>query len=263
MDGPHTMPEQPSEYQQRPNPPGSPARQRVLVVEDEPSIRTLLESTLRLAGFEVGSTATGHGALVAAERFRPDLLLLDVMLPDLDGFAVARGLRAAGVLTPVLFLTARSEVSDRIAGLSAGGDDYVTKPFSLEEVLLRIRAILRRTAPDGQSGAGDGANLRFADLELDDAAHEVRRAGRYIRLSPTEFNLLAFLMANRNRVLSKAQILDHVWRYDFDGDERIVETYIKYLRRKIDCVDPPLIHTVRGVGYCLRLPREQLDTAAP
>ena len=257
------MPGQTAEQQRPPSPAEPSPRHRILVVEDEPSIRTLLESTLRLAGFAVSTTATGHGALVAAERERPDLLLLDVMLPDLDGFAVARGLRAAGVLTPVLFLTARSEVSDRIAGLSAGGDDYVTKPFSLEEVLLRIRAILRRSAPDGRAELEEGATLRFADLELDEAAHEVHRAGRYVQLSPTEFNLLAFLMANRNRVLSKPQILDHVWRYDFDGDERIVETYIKYLRRKIDCVEPPLIHTVRGVGYCLRLPREQNDAAAP
>ncbi|XVQ15858.1 response regulator transcription factor [Spirillospora sp. CA-255316] len=236
-------------------------RDRVLVVEDEASIRVLLESTFRLAGYEVNSCDTGQGALLAVERFRPDLILLDVMLPDLDGLAVTEGLRAAGVRTPILFLTALGEVSDRIAGLAAGGDDYVTKPFSLEEVLLRVQAILRRSG----SGDGDGTRrdgvLRYADLELDEAAHEVHRAGEYIRLSPTEFSLLAYLLANPHRVLSKAQILDHVWRYDFDGDARIVETYVKYLRRKIDRFDPPLIHTVRGVGYCLRLPRGHPEAA--
>lgn len=233
----------------------TPAR-RILVVEDESSIRILLESTLRLAGYSVGTAETGHQALLEAERFRPELVVLDVMLPDLDGFAVTRGLRAAGLETPVLFLTARTEVSDRIEGLSVGGDDYVTKPFSLDEVLLRIRAILRRVSPE-TADTGVRGKLRYADLELDVQAHEVHRAGEYIRLSPTEFNLLSYLMANAGNVLGKNQILDHVWRYDFGGDGRIVETYVRYLRRKIDRFSPPLIHTIRGVGYCLRLPREQ------
>lgn len=231
---------------------------RILVVEDDPGIRYLLESALGLSGYQVSSATTGRGALLEVERFRPDLLLLDVMLPDLDGFEVTRNLRAVGVRTPVLFLTARTELDDRIAGLGAGGDDYVGKPFSIEEVLLRIRAILRRTGHDVPYEAGEDKAevLRFADLELDERSHEVHRAGEYVPLSPTEFRLLVFLMENPNRVLSKAQILDRVWGYDFSGDGRIVETYVRYLRRKIDHLDPPLIHTQRGVGYCLRLPRD-------
>ncbi|TYK51320.1 response regulator transcription factor [Actinomadura decatromicini] len=234
---------------------------RVLVVEDDDGIRVLLESTLRLSGYEVDSRGTGQGALLAVERFRPDLILLDVMLPDVDGLTVTASLRAVGVDTPILFLTALGEVGDRVAGLAAGADDYVTKPFSLEEVLLRVQAILRRSGATGNGTAPRDDVLRYADLVLDESAHEVHRAGEYIRLSPTEFSLLAYLMANPRRVLSKAQILDHVWRYDFNGDGRIVETYVKYLRRKIDRFDPPLIHTVRGVGYCLRLPREGAETA--
>ncbi|WP_075730942.1 response regulator transcription factor [Streptomyces acidiscabies] len=227
---------------------------RLLVVEDDPGIRMLLESTLRLSGYEVLGAATGREALRTVDESRPDLVLLDIMLPDLDGIEVTRGLRASGVRTPVLFLTARGELADRIAALSAGGDDYVPKPFSIEEVLLRIRAILRRTSPGSPDGAGAGV-LRFADLELDENAHEVHRAGEYVPLSPTEFNLLVYLMENTGRVLSKNKILNQVWGYDFAGDGRIVETYIKYLRRKIDRFDPPLLHTVRGVGYCLRLPQ--------
>ncbi|QFR01607.1 response regulator transcription factor [Streptomyces phaeolivaceus] len=244
-----------------PEPPAVPARHRLLVVEDDPGIRLLLESALRLSGYEVAGAATGLDALRDVEGFRPDLVLLDVMLPDLDGLAVTRSLRAAGVRTPVLFLTARDAVVDRIAGLTAGGDDYVTKPFSIEEVLLRIRAILRRTDLDhlAEAEGADSGILRFADLELDENAHEVHRAGEYIPLSPTEFNLLTYLMENAGRVLSKAKILNHVWGYDFAGDGRIVETYVKYLRRKIDRIDPPLLHTVRGVGYCLRLPRQGTD----
>ncbi|MEU6351464.1 response regulator transcription factor [Streptomyces sp. NPDC047072] len=237
-----------------PDPAAEPAPPRLLVVEDDPSIRMLLESALRLSGYEVHGSATGRDALRDVEDRRPDLVLLDVMLPDLDGLEVTRRLRAGGIRTPVLFLTARGELADRIAGLSAGGDDYVTKPFSIEEVLLRIGAILRRTSPDHLSGTDDGI-LRFADLELDENAHEVHRAGEYVPLSPTEFNLLTYLLENPNRVLSKSRILDQVWGYDFAGDGRIVETYIKYLRRKIDRFDPPLLHTVRGVGYCLRLPQ--------
>jgi two-component system, OmpR family, response regulator len=232
-----------------------PARAaRVLVVDDEPNISALLSATLRLVEFDVRVADSGHRALVAIEEFEPDLIVLDVMLPDVDGFDIARRLRATGHRTPVLFLTARDAVEDRICGLSAGADDYVTKPFSLEEVVLRIRAILRRTQPD-LDGPADSGVLRYADLELHEDAHEVRRAGRLIDLSPTEFNLLRYLMINAGRVVSKAQILDRVWKYDFGGDGRIVESYVYYLRRKIDKTDPPLIHTVRGVGYALRLPR--------
>ncbi len=232
-----------------------PARAaRVLVVDDEPNISALLSATLRLVEFDVRVAGSGHGALVAIEEFEPDLVVLDVMLPDLDGLAVARLLRANGSRVPVLFLTARDAVEDRISGLSAGGDDYVTKPFSLEEVVLRIRAILRRSRPEADDSADAGV-LRYADLELAEDAHEVRRAGRLVDLSPTEFNLLRYLMINAGRVVSKAQILDRVWKYDFGGDGRIVESYVYYLRRKIDKTGPPLIHTVRGVGYALRLPR--------
>jgi len=235
-----------------------PARAaRVLVVDDEPNISALLSATLRLVEFEVRVVDSGHRALVAVEEFEPDLVVLDVMLPDLDGFDVAKRLRATGSRVPVLFLTARDAVEDRISGLSAGADDYVTKPFSLEEVVLRIRAILRRSQPElaGEAAPADTGVLRYADLELDEDAHEVRRAGRLIDLSPTEFNLLRYLLINAGRVVSKAQILDRVWKYDFGGDGRIVESYVYYLRRKIDKTDPPLIHTVRGVGYALRLPR--------
>ncbi|MEU6730932.1 response regulator transcription factor [Nonomuraea wenchangensis] len=225
---------------------------KVLVVDDEPNIRDLLSEALELNGFAVRTAACGRQALEAVARERPDLLVLDVMLPDLDGFAVARRLRAADDGPLVLFLTAKDAVPDRIAGLTAGGDDYVTKPFSLEEVVLRIRAILRRARPPEEQG-GDGV-LRYADLELDEEAHLVRRAGRQIHLSPTEFSLLRYLMINAERVVSKAQILDRVWEYSFDGDSRIVESYISYLRRKIDRDGPPLIHTLRGVGYRLQGP---------
>lgn len=235
-------------------------RRRLLVVEDEPSICTLLESTLRLTGYDVNSADTGQAALVEAERVAPDLVLLDVTLPDLNGFEVTRRLRAAGNDVPVLFLTARTGLDDRLTGLSVGGDDYVPKPFSIEEVLLRIEAILRRTGAAPPPSATERV-LSYADLELDENAHELHRAGEYIPLSPTEFKLLGYLMENATRVVSKVQILNHVWSYDFAGDARIVETYIKYLRKKIDRFDPPLIHTVRGVGYCLRLPRDRTGTA--
>ncbi|WP_312033957.1 response regulator transcription factor [Actinoplanes sp. TBRC 11911] len=232
-----------------------PARAaRILVVDDEPNISALLSATLRLVEFDVRVAETGHSALAVIEEFDPDLVVLDVMLPDLDGFDVAKRLRSTGRRVPVLFLTARDTVEDRISGLSAGADDYVTKPFSLEEVVLRIRAILRRTQPDLE-GSADSGVLRYADLEMNEDAHEVRRSGRLIDLSPTEFNLLKYLLINAGRVVSKAQILDRVWRYDFGGDGRIVESYVYYLRRKIDKTDPPLIHTVRGVGYALRMPR--------
>ena len=227
---------------------------RVLVVDDEPNISALLSATLRLIDFDVRAAGGGNEALLAAAEFDPDLVVLDVMLPDLDGFQVAQRLRAAGRPVPVLFLTARDSVEDRISGLTVGGDDYVTKPFSLEEVVLRIRAILRRTHAEPSPAADDGV-LRYADLEMDEDAHEVRRGGKLVELSPTEFKLLRYLLTNAGRVVSKAQILDRVWSYDFGGEGRIVESYVYYLRRKIDKVAPPLIHTVRGVGYSLRLPR--------
>jgi two-component system, OmpR family, response regulator len=224
---------------------------RLLVVEDEPDILELLSASLRFAGFEVTGATGGFQALRAAERQRPDLVVLDVMLPDLDGFEVARRLRKGGTRTPVLFLTARDATEDKVAGLTLGGDDYVTKPFSLEEVIARIRAVLRRTR-DGVTAPAD--RLRVADLELDEESHEVWRGGRRVPLSPTEFKLLRYLMHNAGRVLSKAQILDHVWNYDFRGDSGIVESYVSYLRRKIDTAEPRLLHTIRSVGYVLRLP---------
>lgn len=216
-------------------------------MDDEPNIRALLSQTLRLVSFEVRTAETGAEAVSAAREFRPDIVVLDVMLADFDGFEVARRL---GESVPVLFLTARDRVEDRVQGLTLGADDYVAKPFSLEEVVLRIRAILRRS----RTGPADGV-LRYADLELDPQAHEVRRAGVPVDLSPTEFNLLEYLLTNAGRVVSKAQILDSVWRYDFDGDSSIVESYVYYLRKKIDKYEPQLIHTVRGVGYTLRTPR--------
>ena len=215
------------------------------------SIRELQTASLRFAGFKVFPAADGAEALKLAEQHRPDLVVLDIMLPDLDGFTVTRKLRERGRDVPVLFLTARDETSDKVMGLTVGGDDYVTKPFSLEEVVARIRAVLRRT---GVGSAPDSGRLVFHDLELDEDSHEVRRAGTLVDLSPTEFKLLRYLMLNPNRVLSKTQILDHVWAYDFNGEAGIVESYISYLRRKIDAVEPPLIHTKRGVGYVLRLP---------
>jgi two-component system OmpR family response regulator len=224
---------------------------KLLVVDDEPNIRELLTTSLRFAGFDVVPAKDGAEALKLAEQHRPDLVVLDVMMPDMDGFTVTRKLRERGRDIPVLFLTARDETGDKVTGLTVGGDDYVTKPFSLEEVVARIRAVLRRT---GVSTDSESGRLVFHDLELDEDSHEIRRAGRLIELSPTEFKLLRYLMMNPNRVLSKAQILDHVWAYDFNGEAGIVESYISYLRRKIDDVEPPLIHTKRGVGYVLRLP---------
>jgi two-component system OmpR family response regulator len=221
---------------------------RVLVVDDEPNIRALLSQTLRLVSFEVRTAESGAEAVRAAREFEPDIVVLDVMMADIDGFEVARRL---GGSVPVLFLTARDTVEDRVQGLTLGADDYVAKPFSLEEVVLRIRAILRRSRTE----TGRADVLRYADVELDVAAHEVRRGGVLIDLSPTEFNLLEYLLTNAGRVVSKAQILDSVWRYDFDGDSSIVESYVYYLRKKIDKFEPQLIHTVRGVGYTLRTPR--------
>jgi len=226
--------------------------QRVLVVDDEAYITDLVATALRYEGFEVASAGNGREALTLAESFRPELIVLDVMLPDLDGFDVQRKLVDRGRDVPVLFLTARDSTEDKVRGLTIGGDDYVTKPFSLEELVARIRAILRRVRGTGPQAG----RLRFADLEMDEDTHEVWRGGRPVELTATEFNLLRFLLANPRRVLSKGQILDHVWNYDFRGDSSIVETYISYLRKKVDGDEPRLIHTVRGVGYVIRLPPE-------
>jgi two-component system OmpR family response regulator len=220
---------------------------RVLVVDDEENITFLLGSALRHFGFDVTTAATGRQGLDAVRSNEFDLVLLDVMLPDLDGFEVCRRMRQDGERVPVLFLTARDATEDRVRGLTLGGDDYVAKPFSLEEVVARIHAILRRHGRPTRT-----SKVTFADLELDDDAHTVSRAGEPIDLSPTEYKLLRFLLSNAGRVLSRAQILDHVWEYDFGGNTSVVDTYISYLRKKVDRVDPPLIHTVRGVGYALR-----------
>ena len=226
--------------------------QRILVVDDESSISELVATSLKFVGFDVRTAATGSQALQIAQQFKPHALILDVMLPDQNGFEVCRQIRSEGQKVGVLFLTAKDSVEDKIAGLTIGGDDYVTKPFSLEELVARLRALLRRTGVTEIES--DEEKIRFADLELDEATHEVRRAGNLIDLSPTEFLLLRYLMINADRVVSKSQILDHVWQYDFRGDMGIVETYVSYLRKKIDIYEPALIHTVRGVGYRLRLP---------
>ena len=224
---------------------------KLLVVDDEPNIRELLSTSLRFAGFDVVAAGNGREALAAAEAHNPDLAVLDVMLPDMDGFTVTRRLRAAGRHFPVVFLTARDDTEDKVTGLTLGGDDYVTKPFSLEEVVARIRAVLRR---GGAAAPPAGSRLVFADVELDEDSHEVWKAGEPVALSPTEFNLLRYFMQNPGRVLSKAQILDHVWHYDFGGDANVVESYVSYLRRKLDTTEPRLLHTLRGVGYVLRVP---------
>jgi two-component system OmpR family response regulator len=226
---------------------------RLLVVDDEPNIVELLSASLRYAGFEVGIARSGTEAVRVARDFRPDLLVLDVMMPGMDGFDVVRRLRSDGLRFPVLFLTARDSTEDKISGLTLGGDDYVTKPFSLEEVIARIRAILRRFAVERANAPAP--RLSFADIELDEDTHEVWKAGELVPLSPTEFKLLRFFLQNAGRVVSKAQILDHVWHYDFGGDANVVESYVSYLRRKVDTTDPKLLHTLRGVGYTLRLPR--------
>jgi two-component system OmpR family response regulator len=219
-------------------------------VDDEPNIRDLLATSLRFAGFEVFTAATGNEAIREATEHQPDLMVLDVMLPDMDGFTVTRRLRDRGEHYPILFLTAKDETKDKVQGLTVGGDDYVTKPFSLEEVVARIRAVLRRTG-GGVEEAPD-ASLTVGDLRLDEDSHEVYRAEKPIDLSPTEFKLLRYLMLNSGRVVSKTQILDHVWDYDWSGEVGIVESYISYLRRKIDAQGGPMIHTKRGIGYVLR-----------
>lgn len=233
------------------------AGSRILVVDDEPYLVEMLTVSLRHFGFDVAAASTGTEALRVAEEFRPDLVVLDVMLPDSDGFALLPLLRAGGDVA-VLFLTARDSMDDKLHGLTIGGDDYVTKPFGLEEVLTRVGVILRRVKPVGvrRTVAVSGV-LRYADLVLDEDGHEVRRGDQPINLSPTEFALLRFLLRNAGTVMSRAQILEHVWHYDFNGDSSVVDSYIRYLRRKIDIFDPPLIDTVRGVGYSLRLPRDR------
>ena len=225
---------------------------RLLVVDDEPNIVDVLATSLRFAGFEVATARNGNEALRVAAQFQPDLLVLDVMMPGLDGFSVVRRLRQDGMTAPVVFLTAKDGTEDKVTGLTLGGDDYVTKPFSLEEVVARIRAVLRRFhATEPQRSA----RLVFADIELDEDTHEVWKGGDLVPLSPTEFKLLRYFMQNGGRVLSKAQILDHVWHYDFNGEANVVESYVSYLRRKVDTTDPRLLHTLRGVGYVLRQPR--------
>jgi two-component system OmpR family response regulator len=229
-------------------PDGEPVR--VLVVDDEPTLTDLLSMALRYEGWQVKSAASGMAALGAARQFQPDVVVLDVMLPDLDGFQVLRRLREQTPTVPVLFLTARDAVEERIAGLTVGGDDYVTKPFSLEEVIARLRALLRRSG--FAVATREEAVLTVGDLSLDEDSHEVRRAGQLVTLTATEFELLRYLMRNPRRVLSKAQILDRVWNYDFGGQANVVELYISYLRKKIDVGREPMIHTLRGAGYVLK-----------
>jgi two-component system OmpR family response regulator len=229
-----------------------PERLRVLVVDDEPGIVDVVSMALRHRGFEVSAADTGSGALTQARDWRPHAMVLDVMLPDMEGFEVARRLSAQHADIPILFLSARDNTSDKIRGLTTGGDDYVTKPFSLEELIARLRNILRRSG----AVAAASSRLRFADLELDEDTREVARGEHPIELTATEYRLLRYLLLNPRRVLTRAQLLDHVWSYDFGGDARVLETYISYLRKKLDVHGPPLVHTVRGVGYALRLPRE-------
>jgi len=224
--------------------------ERILVVDDERAITDLIATALRFVGYDVRTAATGREALVEASSYDPHLIVLDVMLPDLDGFEVARRLREGGDRVPLIFLTARDEHESKMRGFTVGGDDYLTKPFSLEELVARIRAIIRRADPRDPAPAG---YHRYADLELDEDGHRVWRDGRLVRLSPTEFRLLRYLLINAGRVLSKDQILANVWQYDYYGDANVVETYISYLRRKIDDGEPKLIQTVRGFGYSLRL----------
>ena len=224
------------------------AAARLLLVDDEDNLRSMLDAALRHSGFDVHPVANGRDAIDAVPVVQPDLIVLDVMLPDLDGFDVCKRLRTSGDRTPVLFLTARDATEDKVRGLTLGGDDYLVKPFSLEELVARITAVLRRSGLDPSA-----ADLRCGDLAMDDDAHLVTKAGSEVALSPTEYNLLRYLLLNKGRVVSKAQILDHVWSYDFGGDGNVVETYISYLRKKIDTLGPPLIHTVRGVGYSARV----------
>ncbi|MGB8858014.1 MAG: response regulator transcription factor [Ilumatobacteraceae bacterium] len=225
-------------------------RPRVLVVDDEENISFLVESALQLDGIETCKASDGYHALTLVKSFNPHAIVLDVMMPGIDGFEVLRRLRSDGTKTPVVFLTARDGVDDRVHGLTSGGDDYIVKPFAIAELVARVRIALRHGGADT-----DADVLTVADLELDQLAHRVTRSGHAITLSPTEFKLLRYLMLNTGRVLTRTQILDHVWNYDFGGDASVVETYVSYLRRKIDHVEPKLLHTVRGFGYCLRVER--------
>ncbi|MCQ4117825.1 response regulator transcription factor [Rhodococcus tibetensis] len=230
-----------------------PVEARVLVVDDEPNILELLSVSLRFQGFEVATASSGTEGLDTARTFRPDAVILDVMMPGMDGFGMLGRLRADGVDAPVLFLTAKDAVEDKISGLTLGADDYVTKPFSLEEVVTRLRVILRRSGK--VSVEERSSRITFADIELDDDTREVWKAGVLVSLSPTEFTLLRYFMVNAGTVLSKPRILDHVWNYDFGGEVGVVESYVSYLRRKVDTGETPLIHTLRGVGYVMREPR--------
>ncbi len=229
----------------------SPESHRILVVDDEPNIVDVVSMALRFQGFGVETAGTGTDALAKVTAFRPHLIVLDVMLPDMEGFDVAQRLGAQRARVPIIFLTARDATDDKIRGLTLGGDDYVTKPFSLEELVARIRSILRRSG----LAEPESSRLTFEDIELDEDAHEVSRAGNNVELTATEYRLLRFLMLNPRRVLTRTQLLEHVWEYDFGGDARVLETYVSYLRKKLDVHGPPLIHTVRGVGYALRQPR--------
>jgi two-component system OmpR family response regulator len=224
---------------------------RILVVDDEPNIVDVVSMALRFQGFAIESAGTGAEALAAVAAFRPHLIVLDVMLPDMEGFDVAQRLGAQRARVPIIFLTARDATDDKIRGLTLGGDDYVTKPFSLEELVARIRSILRRSG----LAEPESSRLTFEDIELDEDGHEVMRAGKNVELTATEYRLLRYLMLNPRRVLTRSQLLEHVWEYDFGGDARVLETYVSYLRKKLDVHGPPLIHTVRGVGYALRQPR--------
>lgn len=226
---------------------------RVLVVDDESNITELLKVSLKFQGYEVETAADGLEALDKVRTFHPDAFILDVMMPRMDGYTLLSKLRANGYDAPVIFLTAKDAVEDKIHGLTIGADDYIAKPFSLEEVVTRLKVVLRRVSPPEEI---EDSRITYADLTLDDNSHEVTKAGEYVDLSPTEFKLLRYLMVNAEVVLSKAKILDHVWNYDFGGDGNVVESYVSYLRRKIDKDEPHLIHTVRGVGYVLRQPRQ-------
>jgi two-component system OmpR family response regulator len=236
---------------------------QVLVVDDEPNIRELVQVALKFHGCSVVTAGTGRAALRQAEASRPDLIVLDVMLPDMDGFEVCRRLRASGNEVPVIFLTARDTSSDTVTGLAIGGDDYVTKPFSVEALVARVRAVLRRASRSAADAPhGDAGPLRAGDVELDEDRWTVHRAGIPVELSPTEFRLLAYLMRHEGRVLTRAQLLENVWGWDYSGESQIVETYVSYLRRKLDPLGPPLIYTQRGVGYSFRLRhREQAGPA--
>lgn len=225
---------------------------KVLVVDDEPNIRDLLSASLRFAGHQVAVSPNGTDAINKIIEIQPDIVLLDVMLPDISGFGVTKKIRGMGIETPILFLTARDDTEDKVAGLTVGGDDYVTKPFSLDEIMARISAIMRRTGKD----ANPGSLIKVGELEINEDAHEVSVGGQLVDLSPTEYQLLRYLATNPNRVLTKAQILDHVWEYDFNGEMGIVESYVSYLRKKLDPISKePLIITKRGVGYMLKSPK--------